>query len=106
MKTSYIAGKITGECETLELMMKCRAKFKQAEKTIKSQGNYICFYGLKINEGLINLGGASWFEYMKNDLKTLIECDVIFALPDWKESRGASIEVNLARELGMEIVYL
>lgn len=106
MKTAYIAGKITGECENIQLLMKCRQKFKDAEKQIKSSGDYICFYGLKINEGLINSGGASWSTYMKNDIKTLIECDVVFVLPDWKTSRGANIEVNLAIDLGIKVVFL
>jgi hypothetical protein len=46
-----------------------------------------------------------WEEWMRRDLKLLlIYCDSIAVLPGWEESRGASLEVYVARQLGMAVV--
>ena len=46
----------------------------------------------------------SWRGYMRLALKQLVECDVIATLPNWETSRGARIEVGLARDLELSIV--
>jgi len=90
MKKIYIAGKISGECETQELMKKCKEKFYSYSNNVigveKSYGNSIMFYtgfgdkcdtwytnGLFINREI--LGEGTWIEYMKNDLTILLRCN-------------------------------
>lgn len=34
----------------------------------------------------------AWAEYMKRDIAWLSDCDAIYMLPGWRESRGACIE--------------
>lgn len=46
--------------------------------------------------------GASWEEAMRRCVETLAKADELWALPGWRESRGARIEVALAKELGIE----
>ena len=48
------------------------------------------------------LGDVKWGDALRADLKGLLECDAISKLPGWNESRGAQLEVHIARELGME----
>jgi len=45
----------------------------------------------------------SWAGCMRLDLKGLCECDRVVLLPGWEASRGALLELHVARELGMEV---
>lgn len=47
--------------------------------------------------------GKPWTDYLRQDLKALVDCDAVATLPGWTRSRGASLEVHVARELGMGI---
>lgn len=104
MKRIYIAGKITGECETPELMQKCIEKFNNYGFSI-SKEKIEFTHGLLINKDFLN-PRQSWEFYMKNDIATLMLCDEIHMLPDWYTSKGASIERQLAEDLGIKIVYV
>lgn len=44
-----------------------------------------------------------WLDCMRADIKQLVDCDGVALLPRWNESRGASIEHNLARDLGLRV---
>ena len=43
----------------------------------------------------------TWAEYMRTDIRALVDCEVIALLPGWGQSRGARREVSIADELGM-----
>lgn len=47
----------------------------------------------------------TWLNYMRNDLKALLDCDAVFMLYNWKDSKGAKVEHDLAESLGLEIIY-
>ena len=42
---------------------------------------------------------------MKADIKLLLDCDAIYMLPNWEVSNGATLEREIAKTLGLEIVY-
>lgn len=44
---------------------------------------------------------STWEEHMRADIKLLVDCDYIIMLDGWADSRGARIELNLARGLGI-----
>ncbi|NJJ56656.1 DUF4406 domain-containing protein [Pseudomonas grimontii] len=48
--------------------------------------------------------GAQWADYMAYDLTRLGLCGVIALLPGWENSKGAQLEVLIARHLGMTVV--
>ncbi len=48
----------------------------------------------------------SWESYLRQDLTSMLTCDAIYTLPGWRKSRGARLEVNVAKRLGMEFVTL
>ncbi|WP_413791808.1 MULTISPECIES: DUF4406 domain-containing protein [unclassified Pseudomonas] len=48
--------------------------------------------------------GADWADYMAYDLTRLGLCGMVAVLPDWENSKGARLEVHIARELGMRVV--
>jgi hypothetical protein len=43
---------------------------------------------------------------MRRDLKHLIECDAVCLLPEWRNSKGASLEVQVAKGLNMPLYIL
>ncbi|MDA3922743.1 MAG: DUF4406 domain-containing protein [Salinisphaera sp.] len=43
----------------------------------------------------------TWADYMRHALAKLVTCDMIALLPGYETSRGATIEHQIARDLGM-----
>lgn len=53
-------------------------------------------------------GGSTdkdWGWYIRNDISTLTRCDAVVVLYGWKESKGARLEVHIAKELGLPVYY-
>lgn len=45
-------------------------------------------------------------EYLADDIKELANgCTAIFMLDNWKDSKGAKIELDLAKKLGLKVYY-
>ena len=42
--------------------------------------------------------------FMRADLRALLDCDAIYLLPGWQESRGATVERSVAVDCGMTIL--
>ncbi|MGA5482780.1 DUF4406 domain-containing protein [Pseudomonas siliginis] len=56
------------------------------------------------NPAELNPDGGTWSECMRRDIKALMDCDTVAKLPGWQDSRGASLEVHIGKELGMRVV--
>lgn len=48
--------------------------------------------------------GRTWEEYMREDIKALMDCDAILMLDGWRQSKGARIEWDLAMSLNIKEV--
>ena len=46
-----------------------------------------------------------WQYYMRESIKLLMDCDQIYMLEDWENSRGARLEQKIALELSMPRMY-
>lgn len=90
----YISGKITGHpIEVAEHL------FKEAEAQLLSEGHEV------INPMTIpHDHDKTWLSYMRADIKALVDCDAIYMLRNWTESKGACTEFNLAHDLGLKII--
>lgn len=44
-----------------------------------------------------------WDFYLRRDVKVLCDCDGIVLLPDWEHSKGAALELHVAKTLGMKV---
>jgi len=44
-----------------------------------------------------------WSACLREDLRALLDCDAVAVLPGWEKSRGATLEVFVATQLGMRI---
>ena len=50
--------------------------------------------------------GHTWAYYMRRDLPHVLEVDALCVLPGWKNSKGASLEVHVAKSVGIPIYIL
>lgn len=100
-KKIYLSGKITGK--TYEEAL---SDFSQAENKVNS-ANLVSPNSVQaINPMTIEHNhDQSWNSFMKVDLKALLDCDAIYMLKGWHESKGANIEYNLAKSLDLEIFF-
>jgi len=95
MKTKiYISGKITGiEDKAFEI-------FQKADEHLQSM-NFET-----VNPMLLKHNhDKSWESYMKVCLKALIDCDKIYMLLNWRDSKGAMMELEVARKLGISVIF-
>lgn len=90
----YISGPITGDDFYI-------AKFKKAEEGLRSE-EYEPVNPTKVDEeGLL----STYKELIDADLDLLKECDAIYMLKGWENSKGAKLEHQYAVTTGMWIAY-
>lgn len=91
----YISGPITKD-------ENYKAKFEAAEKFLTS----IAAYGGVVNPcKLAHDNSLTWKDYMVVDIYSLLECDAIYMLKGWRKSKGAKLERQIAKGLGLRIIY-
>lgn len=95
---AYISGPITGRPE-LNL-----PAFREAEQIAKAM-NLHPIVPHDLFDG-VDPSGITWEQYMKTDLKVLLDCQMVITLEGWHESRGAMIEVDLARKLSIPVISI
>lgn len=88
----YISGKITGLS-----IKEATSNFDKAETLLVGLGHQVV-NPMKLVPYSPNL---SWLDYMRADIKALVDCDGIFLLPDWSRSNGAILEHQIAKGLRM-----
>jgi len=90
----YISGKITG------IEAEARVNFAVAENIVKTLGH------APVNPFKIkHKKDALWADFMKKDIRTLVQCDAIWMLPDWQASKGARLELQIAYKLGLKLFF-
>jgi hypothetical protein len=47
---------------------------------------------------------VKWEKCFKYDLKFLMDSDCLVLLPNWRKSRGAKLEIHVAKALGIRVV--
>lgn len=52
------------------------------------------------------IAGWTWEQYLKADIVMVVAAHAVVVLPGWEKSRGACLEVHIARELGLPVVDL
>lgn len=102
----YISGKI-GEKVTPEISM----KFFNASEMIKKEFKDFEIINpvelgrlLEMRNGAVS-GSLSREDYMSEDIKHLMECNLAFFLADWQSSRGAILEHDICEQCGITIIY-
>lgn len=94
-KRAYIAGKITGLTES-----EYKDNFKRGETKLKNLGLH------PVNPcKLPHKHDKVWESYMRESLRSLLTCNYVYALNNWKESKGAIIEVETAQKVGIKVIF-
>jgi len=52
------------------------------------------------------VAGYRWADYLKADIVMVLAAHAVVVLPGWEKSRGACLEVHIARELGLPVVEM
>jgi len=85
----YVAGPMTGVPEHNI------PAFAWAERVLQDAGYLV------LNPARHGTDQETWEDYMRRSLRDLLCCDGVALLSGWEDSRGATIEHNLAQELDM-----
>ena len=56
--------------------------------------------------GPIDAPNNTWESYIRRDLPHVLKSDVVCVLPGWQNSRGAVLEVHVARSIGIPLMIL
>jgi hypothetical protein len=89
----YVSGRITGDATYQE-------KFLKAENTLREAGFE------PVNPAACIPAKTEWPQAMRKVVRLMLECDGVALLDDWADSRGARIEVRLARDVGIPAMLL
>lgn len=90
----YIAGKISDLPEA-----EWRANFDQAKAIVQQMG----FEPISPID-LPHDHDRSWDACMREDITAMLSCDYVYAQNNWTQSKGATLEVTLARALGIQVI--
>jgi nucleoside 2-deoxyribosyltransferase len=78
-----------------------RKRFADVEAALRAERG--CEVLNPFNNGLH--WSDSWGDHMKADIKMLLEADAIYMLDGWVDSKGARLELTIARALDMIILH-
>ena len=91
----YISGKITG-------LKNYKKLFRKAEKRLIKKG-FNVVNPVTLGEALPE--NSDWSKYMKMDLHAMLECNGIYLLDNWEDSKGAIIEEKVSRACGLVVFH-
>ncbi len=91
--TLYISGGMSGYAEWNFPL------FNAVEKALTDLGYAV------VNPSHLNKPGTPWEECLRVDLIEMLSQNVqgVAVLPKWEDSRGARLEVHIAKELGIPV---
>ena len=93
----YLAGAISSRLERGETLEEVRAGFNAYAASLRQLGWSV------VNPFDCHISPIPWEQAMRADLRAMVDCDAIFLMKNWRESRGAQLEALIAKELGMKI---
>ena len=91
----YISGKISG----LPIEV-AKAKFEAAADMLREAGHRPVS---PFDNGLPD--DATWEQHMKADIAMMMECDAIFLLPCWQDSKGGADRARFGGDFGAVLFY-
>lgn len=92
----YLSGPMTG------LPDYNRPAFDKLAEELRAQGNSV-FNPADVGERDV-IRTRSW--YMRKDIEGLLKSDSVYVLPGWEKSEGAKLEIEIAKQLELPIVFV
>jgi nucleoside 2-deoxyribosyltransferase len=92
----YISGPMTGYPDFNYPL------FNSSAEVLRSYG-YIVSNPAEHFEGAQDLPKET---YMREDIKALLDCEIVVTLPEWDKSHGALLEVEVAKACGIPVISL
>lgn len=89
----YLSGPMTGLPEkNFPAFMKAALKLRGKKYRV-------------VNPAELNIGDPrySWSECLRRDIKEMMKCNAVALLPGWKKSKGALLEVYIAKSLKWKV---
>lgn len=78
----------------------CTMKFGEAQKKLEAEGHEV------INPlQVVNDWKCSWDVAMRKCIAAMMECEAVYVLNNYSESRGARLEIEIAGALRMKIRF-
>lgn len=74
--------------------------FNQAAAELREWGHYVVNPAEMDELEELSL----WSDYLRRDLKCVLECQGVATLPNWECSKGAALEVYVAQALSMLVL--
>jgi len=68
-------------------------------------GNHRVAVFIAIDHDIDHDHDKTWQDYMRTDIKALCDCDAIYMLSNWRDSNGATIELQIANHLELDVVH-
>lgn len=96
MRKAYISGKISG------VENGNKDKFQKAEDILSLLG----FKAINPHKVLPEKEEYTWEDYMKADIKALMDCDIIVMMDCYTDSRGAKIEMEIAQHVSIPVWHI
>lgn len=87
----YIIGPVTG-CKDGNI-----SAFEDAASLVQKKGHTAFIPHMFVPKM------SSWETAMRRSIEALLRCDEVCLLPDWRDSKGATIERNLAIDIGIPV---
>lgn len=95
MKKVYLSGPMSGRTNwNRDAFMDAQARVGKKDVLVFNPH----FNGVEMS--------APWKEHMRADIRNLMDCDILVQLPEWELSRGARLEWEVAKAIGLEIYTL
>jgi hypothetical protein len=99
MKKIYLCGPITGDPDYEQ-------HFLKAEEAILNKINSEGLQIKTINPSQFPLKKEPWEICLRYSIRTMLSCDGVALLQGWENSRGCRMELSLAGQLKIPVVYL
>lgn len=95
----YISGPMTG------IENHNREEFQKYEDLIRSKGFRNVINPHKIHSEY-QTKNFTWEQFLRSDIKVLMDCDLVVLIPGWENSKGAQLENHVAYNTGIKIIHI
>jgi len=99
MKLIYLCGPVTGTENAVHLFSKVEQKIKNAAARSNIEIHVV-------NPMRLCESSLSWHKAMRRCVSNLSQCDGIALLNGWQNSKGALLEIKLAQDLHIPVVFI